>query len=92
LPVSGNAERPLPTSRGDVHVHPGGQAVVGVVEPPGGGDRAKSEEQPHAKQIAYAPQSTLRGADKERQPLPVSGNAERPLPTSRGAVDGRTRG
>jgi hypothetical protein len=29
-----------------VHVHPGGQAVVGVVEAPGGGDRAKSEEQP----------------------------------------------
>jgi hypothetical protein len=32
-----------------VHVHSGGQAVVGVVEPAGGGDRAKSEDQPHAK-------------------------------------------
>jgi hypothetical protein len=28
------------------------------------------------------------GADKERQPLPVSGNAERPLPAARGTVDG----
>jgi hypothetical protein len=75
-----------------VHVHPGGQAVVGVVEAPGGGDRAKSEEQPHAKQIAYAPQSTLRGADKEWQPVPVAGNAERPLPAARGTVAGRTLG
>src|SRR5215216_3845981 len=34
-----------------VHVHAGGQAVVGTVETPGGGDRPKSEDQPHAKQI-----------------------------------------
>jgi hypothetical protein len=32
-----------------VHVHAGGQAVVGVVESPGGGDRI-SEDQPQAKQ------------------------------------------
>jgi hypothetical protein len=31
-----------------VHVHSGGQAVVGIVEAPGGGVQAKSEEQPHA--------------------------------------------
>jgi hypothetical protein len=31
-----------------VHVHPGGQAVVGVVEGRGGGMANKSEEQPHA--------------------------------------------
>ena len=37
-----------------VHVHSGGQAVVGLVGTPGGGDRAKSEDQPHAKQIAHA--------------------------------------
>src|SRR5439155_4621870 len=36
-----------------VHVHADGQALVGVVGTPGGGDRAKSEEQPYA--IAYAP-------------------------------------
>jgi hypothetical protein len=75
-----------------VHVHPGGKAVVGVVEPPGGGDHAKSEDQPHAKQIAYAPHCTLRCADEEWQPVPVAGDAERPLPTSRGAVAGRARG
>ena len=38
-----------------VHVHAGGQAVVGTVEVPGGGDGGKSEEQPYAKQIAHAP-------------------------------------
>jgi hypothetical protein len=36
-----------------VHVHSGGQAVVGVVGTPGGGDRAKLEDQPHARQIAH---------------------------------------
>jgi tRNA(Arg) A34 adenosine deaminase TadA len=38
-----------------VHVHSGGQAVVGVVEPAGGGDRKKSEDQLHAKPIVHAP-------------------------------------
>lgn len=32
-----------------VHVHAGGQAVVGNIERPGGGDGSKSEERPHAK-------------------------------------------
>src|SRR6476646_9211684 len=31
-----------------VHVHAGGQAVVGMVETPGGASHPKSEEQPHA--------------------------------------------
>ena len=35
-----------------VHVHAGGQAVVGSVETQGGGDKIKSEDQPHARQIA----------------------------------------
>src|SRR5437764_266135 len=45
-----------------VHVHSGGQAVVGIVEPPGGGHRGKSEDQPHAKQIAHAPQPAMWGS------------------------------
>jgi hypothetical protein len=32
-----------------VHVHAGGQAVVGMVETPGGGDRTKPKGQAHAK-------------------------------------------
>src|SRR6516164_5946586 len=74
-----------------VHVHAGGQALVGVVEPPGGGDRAKSEDQPHAKQIAHAPQPEMRRADAEREPVPVACHAERPLPTARRPVAGRPK-
>ena len=58
-----------------VHVHAGGQAVVGLVETPGGGDGAKSEEQPQAKQIAHAPQPAVWSADKEREPVPVASDA-----------------
>ena len=75
-----------------VHVHAGGQAVVGVVETPGGGDRPKSEDQPHAKQIAHAPQPTMRSADPEREPVPVAGDAERPLPDARRQVARRSEG
>ena len=75
-----------------VHVHYGGQAIVGKVETPGGGDRPKSEDQPHAKQIAHAPQPAMWSADKEREPLPVAGDAERPMPDARRNVTGRTEG
>ena len=49
-----------------VHVHAGGQAVVGVVGTPGGGDLPKSEDQPHAKQIANAPQPAMWSKHAER--------------------------
>ena len=75
-----------------VHVHSGAQAVVGTVETPGGGDRPKSEDQPHAKQIAYAPQPAMWSADKAREPLPIAGDAERPMPDARRNVTGRTEG
>ena len=75
-----------------VDVHAGGQAVVGMVESPRGGDQPKSEDQAHAKQIAHAPQPAVWSADKERQPLPVSGDAERPLPDARRDVPGRPKG
>ena len=69
-----------------VTVQAGGQAIVGHVETPGGGTPSKSEEQPHAKQIAHAPQPPMWSSDKEREPVPVTSNAERPLPTARGNV------
>jgi hypothetical protein len=75
-----------------VHVHSGGQAVVGVVEPPGGGARPKSEDQPHAMAIVHAPQPAMRRADEERQPVPVARDAKRPLPTARRPVAGGTEG
>ena len=48
-----------------VHVHAGGQAVVGTVERPGGGDQTKMEEQPRAKQVANAPEPALWREDAE---------------------------
>jgi hypothetical protein len=65
-----------------VHVHAGGQAVVGVVEPPGGGN-SKFEEQPHAKQIANASEPALPCPDSESDALPVSRNGKRALPNAR---------
>lgn len=55
-----------------VHIHSGGQAVVGTVERSGGGDRGKLEEQPHAKQIGHAPEPALRSPDKRGDAVPVA--------------------
>jgi hypothetical protein len=76
-----------------VNVHAGGQAIVGTVEQQEGGGAARENEgQPHAKAIPYAPVAPLWGEDQIREPLPVRGNAERPLPDARGEVAGRTDG
>jgi hypothetical protein len=69
-----------------VHIHSGAQAVVGVVETPGGGDSAKLKDQTDAKQIAHAPQPSMWSAGAEREPLPVAGDAERPLSDAWGVV------
>jgi hypothetical protein len=75
-----------------VHVHAGGQAVVGVVAPPGGGDQSKSKDQPHAKQISHAPQHEMRSEDKEREPVPIARDAERSLPNAWRTISGRSEG
>jgi hypothetical protein len=59
-----------------VHVHSGGQAIVGAVEA-GGGVANKNERQPHAKAISHAPVAPLRSEDPEREPVPITGDAER---------------
>src|SRR4029077_3534786 len=41
-----------------VHVHKGGQAIVGTVQA-GGGVPANSEDQPHAPALTYEPGQTL---------------------------------
>jgi hypothetical protein len=75
-----------------VHVHAGGQAVVGMVETPGGGDRTKSKDQSHAKQIAHAPQPPMRSQDEKGEPVQVASDAKRPLPDARRQVSGSTKG
>ena len=56
-----------------VHVHEGGQAIVGNVE--GGGVRTKSEKQPHA--LGYAPGETLRSENEEREAVPIASDGKR---------------
>jgi hypothetical protein len=56
-----------------VHVHQGGQAIVGNVE--GGGIQTKTENQPHA--LGYAPGATLRSENAERETVPIAGNGKR---------------
>lgn len=77
-----------------VHVHAGGQAVVGMVAAPaggepGGGDRNNSEEQPHAKQIAHASEPALPSPDTGREALPIARDGERALPDARRQGAGR---
>jgi hypothetical protein len=73
-----------------VHVHSGGQAVVGVVETPRLGNSSKSEEQQNARQIAHAPQPAMRSPNAEGQPVPVARDAEWTMPDARGQITGST--
>ncbi len=75
-----------------VHVHAGGQAVVGLVGTPGGGDRGKLEEQPHAKQIAHALEPTLPSQDENRDAVPIARDDERALPDARRCIARRSEG
>jgi hypothetical protein len=76
-----------------VHVHSGGQAVVGMVGTSGPGDHAKIEGQPHAAQIAYAAQPEMRcPLPDDRAAVPTGSNAERSMPDARRTIDGSAEG
>jgi hypothetical protein len=75
-----------------VHVHSGGQAVEGMVGTSGAGDRAKLEDQSHARQIAHASQPAMRCADEARQPVPTGSNGEFPLQDARWNKSGCSEG
>jgi hypothetical protein len=75
-----------------VHVHKGGQAIVGNVEALGGGYAAKLEDQPHAKQIANASQPPVRSANAQRKALPFPVDVKRTVPDARRAVPRRPKG
>ena len=59
-----------------VHVHDGGQAIVGQVAQ-GGGATEKDKGQSHAYAITNAPQPTLRSEDQKKGAVPVTSDAER---------------
>jgi hypothetical protein len=73
-----------------VHVHDGGQAIVGNVEAPGGGLAVKAGDQPHA--LGYAPSAPLPSADAARESLPVTRDEERTMPDARRTFPGRSKG
>jgi hypothetical protein len=76
-----------------VHVHSGGQAVVGVVEPPVGGDHTKLEDRCHAAQIAHAPQSEMWcSLPDDRAAVPERSDGEWPVPDARWDKSGRSEG
>ena len=72
-----------------VHVHSGGQAIVGNVEP-GGGVPPESKDQPHA--LEHAPSQTLPRANPARDRVPVARNEGRQMPDARRGFDGGTKG
>jgi hypothetical protein len=79
-----------------VHVHAGGQAIVGAVTGgpslPGGGETTKSEKQAHAQAaLAHAPQSPLWSQDQERELVPLASDAERTVPDARGSFARRAK-
>ena len=60
-----------------VHVHTGGQAIVGSLSQTGGGrDNDENRGQPHAPEnagaITFAPGTTLPSADEARDAMPVA--------------------
>lgn len=67
-----------------IHVHDGGQAIVGTVNPKGGSEQ-KDARQPHAKPdaVTHAPEPAMPCQDAPRNPVPVRGDAERPVSHAR---------
>lgn len=54
-----------------VHVHQGGQAIVGTIQ--GGGVSRQIEDQPHAPgPVTHEPSAPMRGPDPERKAVPVA--------------------
>ena len=60
-----------------VHVHQGGQAIVGTVHTGAGGDK-KSEDQVHATSVSHAPEQAMRSAfETDGEAVPVASDEER---------------
>ena len=85
-----------------VHVHAGGQAIVGNVEAgatTGAGGRATDqtadEPQGSPARLAHdatigAGMPTMWGKEPSREPVPIAGNAERPVPPARRKINRTT--
>jgi hypothetical protein len=56
-----------------VHVHPGGQAIVGAVTTGGRGAVSKMEERAHGQPLAHAPEPAMPCPDPSGNAVPVTG-------------------
>jgi hypothetical protein len=74
-----------------VHVHSGGQAIVGTVERSNPVRPTRSEDH-DARQVTHARQSAMRSQNAERELVPSAGDAERPLPDARRTISRSTKG
>jgi len=72
-----------------VHVYAGGQAIVGNVSHRGGRGTAKNEQRAYERRKAKRATRTIpdspavRGANQERETVPIASDAKRPLPIAR---------
>lgn len=57
-----------------IHIHEGGQAIVGNVNSSGVGVKTNIEEQVHAKQITHAPEQKMPCTNKKKDHVPVTSN------------------
>jgi hypothetical protein len=65
-----------------VHVHQGGQAIVGTIQ--GGGGPIRTEERAHAQQLAHAPEPSLRCSNPARDTvLCACGDGQDPVSDAR---------
>ena len=60
-----------------IHIHDGGQAIVGNVNTDGGRGKTESGKQAHEKKITNAPKQTMRSVNKKKDKVPVASNEER---------------
>jgi hypothetical protein len=75
-----------------VHVHSGGQAIVGTVERPTPVNSSGTEGRSDARQIAHAPQPAMRSPNAEPEPVPSTSDAERPMSNARRNISGSADG
>ncbi len=73
-----------------IHVHQGGQAIVGNVQSQGGGFTSLSEEQPHA--LGLATSQKMWRADTFGGALPIARDDRRPMQNARGTCSRGTKG
>jgi hypothetical protein len=73
-----------------VHVHSGGQAIVGMVEKPTPAKSSRSTKSQHDAQIAHAPQPAMWSTNQEPQAVPSTGDAQRAMSDARRTVPGST--